>query len=247
MSPTLKRIAMWSGPRNVSTALMRAWENRDDCQVWDEPFYAYYLQSTKLDHPGAAEVIATHEPDPIEVIRRLRAPLASDLKVHYQKHMAHHLLAGLDRDWFSDLEHGFLIRNPREMLVSLDAKLPAPRLEDTGFPQLVEIFDTVRRQRGTVPPVVDSRDILQRPASVLRALCQSFGVEFSEQMLAWPAGPRESDGVWAKHWYANVEKSTGFQPYQPKEGDLAPHLRGLHEECRPYYEHLYPFRLSADE
>jgi len=238
------RIAMWSGPRNISTAMMRAWGNRPDTAVCDEPLYAHYLLHTGLDHPGAAEVIARHEPD----WRKAAAALAGDVPggkaIYYQKHMAHHLLPHVGRDWFGALTHAFLIREPRAMLASLARILPDPTAESTGLPQQVEIFEWVRARTGRTPPVVDARDVLDDPRGTLTRLCEALGVPFTEAMLSWPPGPRETDGVWAKHWYAGVEKTTSFQPHAPDPTPLPANLSGLLDVCRAHYETLHKHRLA---
>ena len=241
-----KRIAMWSGPRNISTAMMRAWENRRNCCVCDEPLYAYYLKATALKHPGAAEVIAHHESDWREVVKWLTGPLPApgDNSIFYQKHMAHHLLDDIDRGWLDELTNCFLIREPREMLTSLIRIIPEPTLADTGLPQQVEIFEQVKRTTGKIPPVLDSKDVLDNPRKLLRILCDSIEVPFDEAMLAWSPGPRETDGIWANHWYASVEQSTGFNAYTPKDDQLPKNLIPLYDACMKHYEMLYEHRLK---
>jgi hypothetical protein len=242
---TPTRIAMWSGPRNISTAMMRAWGSRADTLVCDEPLYAHYLLATGKDHPGAAEVIARHETDWRKVVSWLTGTIPQEGKaIFYQKHMAHHLLPGIDRGWLSKLTHGFLIRDPAEMLASLIHQIPEPTLRDTGLPQQAEIFDLVRRQTGRVPPVIDSRDVLQNPRGMLERLCAALEVPFDEAMLSWPTGPRGTDGVWARHWYASVEKSTTFEPYRPKTEPLPKRLAGLHRQCVELYAKLSEHRLE---
>jgi hypothetical protein len=238
------RLAMWSGPRNVSTAFMRSWENRPDTIVVDEPFYAHYLQSTGLDHPGRDEVIAHHETDWQRVVASLLAPLPPGVEVFYQKQMSHHLLPHMGREWFDAVTHAFLIREPAPMLVSLGEKLGEFGLEATGLPQQVEIFEHVVRTTGRVPPVVDSADLLAAPEPVLRALCAALGVPFSERMLSWPPGRRATDGVWARHWYERVERSTGFEAAEPASvPTLDGRMADLEARCRPLYERLHAHRL----
>lgn len=239
------RIAMWSGPRNISTAMMRAWGNRPDTYVCDEPFYAHYLKVTGVDHPGAAEVIAQCETDWRRVVEYLLGDIPGSRTIFYQKHMAHHLLPDMDRDWLVQVENCFLIRDPREMLTSLIKHIPVPRLEDTGLAQQVEIFEYVRNKTGRTPPVLDAADVLQNPCRLLEVFCHRIKVPFMDEMLSWPAGRRKTDGVWAPHWYQAVERSTGFQPYKPKEDQLPEHLHDLHRLCREYYERLYGERLSC--
>ncbi len=238
-------IAMWSGPRNISTAMLRSWGNRADTVVCDEPFYAHYLQRTGLDHPGAAQVIEHHETDWRKVVRWLTGPVAEGKTIFYQKQMAHHLLPEIDREWIAALRNVFLIRDPDEMLASLSRVLPSPRLEDTGLPQQWELFESERRRTGKVPPVIDARDVLTDPRGALQRLCAALEVRFSESMLTWAAGRRPTDGAWAPYWYASVEKSTRFQPYAPHRRPLEAQLARLATECRRHYEKLYNHRLGV--
>lgn len=237
MTPPEIRIAMWSGPRNLSTAMMRSFENRADCSVVDEPLYAAYLAATGLDHPGREEVIASQPTDPAVVVDRLTdGPLATPLQ--YQKHMTHHVLASVPREPLASLRHAFLVRDPERVLTSYAKVREEPTLEDLGLPQQVELFE---RYGG---PVIDAADVLRDPHGTLTLLCAALGIGFDEAMLSWPAGPRATDGVWAPHWYAGVEASTGFAPYSPGSGDPLPdRLTPLLERCLPYYEALAPYRL----
>jgi Sulfotransferase domain len=236
------RIAMWSGPRNLSTALMRSFENRADCSVVDEPLYAAYLAATGLDHPGRDEVIASQPTDPATVVRELiSGPVPTH--VQYQKHMTHHLLPGFPRTGLGSLAHAFLVRDPERVLTSYAKVRDEPTLEDLGLPQQLELFETYGG------PVVDAGDVLRDPRGTLGLLCSALGVAFDDAMLAWPAGPRDTDGVWAPHWYAGVEASTGFAAYSPGAADPLPdRLVPLLEQCVPYYEALAPYRLRpADQ
>lgn len=244
-SPGGVRIAMWSGPRNISTALMRAWESRPDTIVCDEPLYAYYLAMTGKAHPGREAILRAHETDPERVTAWLTGEIPGGRRIFYQKHMAHHLLPGLDREWLGLLRHAFLIREPGEMLGSLIRVTPTPSLEDTGLPQQREIYEFALSRDGMPPPVIDARDVLENPRELLSALCNALGVPFLECMLAWEPGPRPTDGVWAEHWYASVEASTGFLPYRPKRATLPGRLDGLLEECREIYDRLHAHRLVA--
>ncbi len=239
------RIAMWSGPRNISTAMMRAWENRPDTVVVDEPLYAFYLKATGLPHPGAADVIAHDETDWRRVAERLTGPIDAGARVFYQKHMAHHLLDDVERDWLDALDHAFLLRDPREMLLSLSKVTPNPGVRDTGLPQQLELFESVRARRGHTPPVLDARDVLENPRVLLGKLCAAFGLEFTDAMLSWPAGSRASDGVWAEHWYASVVQTTGFESWRPRDGALTPALEAVCAECMPLYDALFEHRLTA--
>jgi hypothetical protein len=234
------RIAMWSGPRTVSTALMRAWENRPDTVVVDEPLYAFYLDRTGLDHPGRDEVIASQPTDWRAVLDRLTAgPLPPGVTVGYAKHMTHHLLPEVDRAALAPLRHAHLIRDPRELLASYARVRTEPTLADLGIVQQAEIFEAFGG------PVVDSRDLLAEPAGILGALCAALDVPFDDRMLSWPAGPRASDGVWAPYWYASVHSSTGFAAYRPPASPLPARLEPLAERCLPYFERLHRYRLGS--
>lgn len=233
------RIAMWSGPRTVSTALMRSWENRPDTVVADEPLYAFYLDRTGLVHPGRDEVIASQPTDWRVVLAGLADPLPSAAVISYAKHMTHHLLPEVDRAAFAPFRHAHLIRDPRELLASYARVRAEPTLDDLGLRQQAEIFETFGG------PVVDSRELLADPAGVLAALCRALGVPFDDRMLAWPPGPRDSDGVWAPYWYDSVRSSTGFAPYRPPAAPLPPRLEPLAEQCRPYFDRLHRYRITG--
>jgi hypothetical protein len=234
------RIAMWSGPRTVSTALMRSWENRPDTVVADEPLYAFYLGRTGLDHPGRTAVIASQPTDWRVVLAQLTsAPLPGGTVISYAKHMTHHLLPEVDRAALAPLRHAHLIRDPRELLASYARVRTEPTLADLGIGQQAEIFETFGG------PVVDSRDLLADPEGILRALCRALNVPFDARMLSWPAGPRDSDGVWAPYWYDSVHASTGFAAYRPPAGPLPARLEPLAERCLPYFSRLHEYRISS--
>ena len=237
------RIAMWSGPRNISTALMRSWGNRPDTAVSDEPFYAHYLKATGLDHPGADEIIATGETHWRKVVVYLNGPAPGDKQIWYQKQMAHHLTFEMGRGWLAGLTNCFLIRDPREVITSYIRKNRDPAVADLGFIQQWEIFQWVREHTSSIPPILDARDVLENPERILRLLCRAVGVEFTEAMLSWPPGARATDGIWAKHWYSEVEASTSFRRYQAKSEDVPDRLRGVYERCREIYDRLHQHRL----
>ena len=237
------RIAMWSGPRNISTAMLRSFGSRPDTFVSDEPLYAHYLKVTGIAHPGRAEILAAHDADWKSVAATLTGPVPGGRAVWYQKHMAHHLLPMIERDWLDALTHAFLIREPDEMVFSLLKTYPDAGLADTGLPQQCEIFDRVAARLGRAPPVVLASDVLKDPVAQLEALCNALGIPFLPEMLAWAPGRRETDGVWAPHWYAAVEASTGFEPYRRRHLELTPAQERLVDECRPWYEKLYVLRL----
>jgi hypothetical protein len=238
------RIAMWSGPRNISTALMRAFENRPDCAVWDEPLYGYYLAATGIDHPGADEIIRVHGSDADEIIVRCCGEAPGGEPLFYQKHMTLHLLPELERGWLESLANCFLIRDPESVVASYAAVREDLTLDDIGFVQQAELFEWVRERSGELPPVIDSADFLRDPEAMLRALCTQLGIEFDDRMLAWPSGPRDSDGVWGKYWYDSVWKSTGFAPYREKRPQLDAKQEKIAQQAFPYYAQLYRFRLK---
>ncbi len=239
------RIAMWSGPRNISTPLMRSWSSRPDTVVFDEPLYAHYLLHTGLPHPGKEEVIEAHETNWHKVVEVLTGEIPEGKSIFYQKHMAHHLLPHIERDWLDQLKHAFLIRDPEEMLTSLIRFTPNPRITDTGLPQQWDLFDRMAQRTGQTPPVIDARDVLESPRDVLETLCQALGVPFLESMLSWEPGPRPTDGIWGKFWYSSVEKSTGFRPYRPKNETVPDRLKEVHEEAQRIYIRLRRYSLRA--
>jgi hypothetical protein len=238
------RIAMWSGPRNISTAMMRAWGNRPDTVVVDEPFYAFYLNATGKKHPGADEVIAAGETDWRKIVAQLTSPVPDGKRIFFQKQMAHHLLPEVDRQWLDAVTNCFLIRDPREVIISYVKRRKNPALEDLGLVQQAELFDFVHERTESTPPVVDARDVLENPQRMLRLLCAAVGVEFNQSMLSWPAGLRGTDGIWAKYWYDDVARSTSFQPYRPRRDEVPSHLREIHERCHECYERLFEHRLQ---
>jgi hypothetical protein len=236
---------MWSGPRTLSTAMMRSWENRSDTVVVDEPLYAHYLLETGIDHPGREEIIASQPTDWRTVIRSLTSdPLPDGRPIYYQKHMTHHMISTIDRRSLRPLRHAFLIRDPRELLASYSKVRTEPTLDDLGLRQQVELFEEFGG------PVLDSNDLLQAPEPMLRALCTALDVPFDAAMLAWPPGPRSSDGVWAPHWYDGVRASVGFARSDPDadhpRAEVSERLEPLLETCLPYYQALSHERLQPE-
>ncbi|TWT77241.1 hypothetical protein Pla123a_18960 [Posidoniimonas polymericola] len=237
---------MWSGPRNISTALMRSWGARQDTVVCDEPLYAYYLLQTGITHhPGWQEVVEVHEGQLPEVLAWLTGPTPAGKSIFYQKHMAHHLLPGMPVEWTDQLTNLLLIRDPREMLLSLTKVFESPSLEETGLPQQLLLFQRELDRTGHPPVVIDSRDLLQNPEAMLRQVCERVGVPFDPAMLSWRPGPHDTDGVWAKHWYDNVWKSTGFDTHRPREGDLPAEMQDLLKQCQEIYDQLAAAKLTC--
>jgi hypothetical protein len=223
--------------------MMRSWENRPDCSVVDEPFYACYLAETGLQHPCREAIIASQSTDRDTVVTALTAgPVATEL--HYQKHMTHHIPEGMDMTWCKGMRHCFLIRDPAEVIASYLQKMPAVDEEAIGIARQARLFDEIATLCGTLPVVIDSNDVLADPAGVLAATCAALDVPWlPESMLNWPAGPRASDGVWASHWYQNVEHSTGFGAPRDTFPELAPRHRQLAADMRTHYRRLAQYRL----
>jgi hypothetical protein len=238
------RIAMWSGPRNISTAMMYSFDNRPDTFCSDEPLYAHYLAKTGITHPGAQAVIDDGETDWQKVVNSLCGTIPTGAEIWYQKHMTHHLLPHIDLKWISELTNCLLIRDPREVLLSLSKKTDQIDVMATGIPQQSRILDYLLETTGEIPPIVDSRDILQNPKKMLSKLCDKLEIPFDAAMLSWQSGPRECDGIWAEHWYDAVWESTGFAPYKPRIGELSPEFQVFCDECQTFYERLHSLRLK---
>lgn len=239
------RIAMWSGPRNLSTTMMRSFGARADTTCVDEPFYAAYLVSTGTVHPMQAEILDAQAHDGSVVAQELsEAPVPGGKPVFYQKHMTHHMAPALPRSWMHRVTNAFLIRDPARVLASYARKMETVSLEAIGVPQQAEMFDRVCQIRGEAPPVVDSDDILNDPAGMLRALCGALGIAYTDAMLSWEAGPKPEDGVWAPHWYDAVWQSTGFGAPRREEPALPDALRKLADEARQSHEAIAAHRLK---
>lgn len=239
------RVAMWSGPRNLSTAMMYAFAARGDCAVIDEPFYAAYLAGTGLDHPMRAAVLASQPTAPEEVVAMLTGPVPGGAPLFYQKQMTHHMIDTIPRDWMRVCVNVFLIRDPARMVASYASKRENPELADLGLLQQVQLFDEVAQAMGAAPIVIDSTDIRAAPRAMLMALCRALGIAFMESMLSWPAGPKPFDGVWAPHWYGAVHRSTGFDAAEASLPDLSPRHARLVDAARPAYQRLARHALKA--
>ena len=232
---TMRRIAMWSGPRNLSTAMMRAFSSRSDCAVSDEPFYAAYLARSGVVHPMQDEVLASQPQDPHQVAADMLGPVPAGKPVWYQKHMAHHMIGGFPLDWMDGVTNVFLLRSPERVLASYAQKREDVTLRDIGFAEQAALFDRVADRLGRAPPVVDSEDVRRNPRRALSALCAAIDLPFDEAMLSWPKGQHPDDGVWAPHWYGAIFDSTGFAPPDEKMVVLPDHLRVIAEEARGFY------------
>lgn len=234
------RINLWSGPRNVSTAVMYAFRERSDTSVVDEPLYAYYLCRTGAEHPAVQDVIKSQDTDGAAVVEKvLLGP--SDTPVRFFKHMAHHL-EGLDPDFLGQMNNLLLTRDPRQMLPSLINQVPNPTIEGTSLPTQVRLLDSILASGGD-PIVIESKRLLLDPEGVLRTTCDRLGLEWDPDMLDWDEGPKPEDGVWAPHWYDNVHRSTGFSPYREKDEAIPGHLKPLLAECIPLFERLREFAI----
>lgn len=239
------RIAMWSGPRNISTAMMRSFGNRSDTAVVDEPFYAAYLAHTGLDHPMREAVLASQPQDWRMVVHQILGPIPEDRPIFYQKHMTHHMLPEFGRGWIDQVRSAFLIRAPESVLASYVDKRAEVTLRDIGFVEQYEIFEQVAERLGEAPPVIDAADVLADPRRTLAALCDALEIPFRREMLAWPPGRRPEDGVWAPVWYHAVEASTGFGPPRRDVAfeALEDRLKPIAEAARVYYERMRRWRV----
>ena len=237
------KIAMWSGPRNLSTAMMYSFAARGDCAATDEPFYAAYLAATVVQHPMGADIIAAGQTDAARVAAECLGPNPDGQPLWYQKHMTLHMIPGFDRSFLRGLTNVFLIRHPARVVASYSKKRESPTLADIGFVQQAELFDQVAQMTGSAPPVVDSADIRATPRETLTRLCAALGIPFTEAMLNWPAGPKAYDGVWAPHWYNAVHSSTGFDEPEGPLPDLPSAYQALVEQALPSYERLRALAL----
>ena len=229
------RIAMWSGPRNLSTAMMYSFAQRADCTVVDEPFYAAYLAATGIDHPLRDAVLKTQSNDPHQVVAALAQ--SPETPIRYEKHMCHHMQPDWPMDWLGDVTNVFLIRHPARVIASYAAKRERPTLDYIGFKQQFEVFERVKAL-GKTPVLIDSADVRRDPEAALTRLCAGIGIGFDRAMLRWAKGPNPADGVWAAHWYGAVHRSTGFAGAEGPLPDVAPENAAVFAAAMPYYEAL---------
>ena len=238
------RIAMWSGPRNISTAMMRSWENRSDTQVVDEPFYAFYLNKTRSPHPCFEEILQSQSDNYSQVVSELTKATCNS-NIQYQKQMTHHMLEGIDLTWSKQLQHCFLIRDPAQVVNSYTNSRGVCSVEDIGIKRQFELYQDISQISGQDIPIIDSNDVLKDPERILRLLCERLELPFMPAMLNWPQGSRTSDGVWAKHWYKSVDSSSGFAPYSAKHLKLTDEQLSVVSQVQPFYEQLYAKRINA--
>ena len=239
---SIRRIAMWSGPRNLSTAMMRSFSSRPDTAVSDEPLYSAYLARSGVVHPMQDEVLASQTQDPHQVAADLLGPVPGNKSIWYQKHMAHHMIEGVPLDWMDNVTNVFLLRSPERVLASYAQKREHVTLRDIGFAEQAMLFDRVADRLGHAPTVVDSEDVRRDPRGTLGALCKAVQIPFIEAMLSWPKGQHPDDGVWAPHWYGAIFNSTSFAPPDDNPTTLPDHLRGIADQARPFYERMAAHR-----
>ena len=237
-------IAMWSGPRNLSTAMMRSFENRKDTVVFDEPFYAHYLSVTELNHPGRDQILDFQSTNWDEVVEKCRNTSFQKESLCYQKHMAQHNLQGFDISWIKDVQNCILIRDPKYVIASYGKKLPIQDERHLGYIQQADIIEFLEKENGITPPIIDADDILKNPESMMKKLCKALDIIFYPSMLQWPSGTRSSDGVWGVYWYEEVYDSTGFKPYTKKEVNIDQKLANVYEKCRKHYDTFYDKRMK---
>lgn len=240
-----KIIAMWSGPRNLSTAMMRSFSQRKDTIVWDEPFYAAYLRKTGIEHPMREEIIDDGiDGYPAVVKACLKKPV--NHRFFYQKHMTQHMIEGVDLTWIDNLNNAFLIRSPERVLASYAKKRAEVVAADLGYGVQREMFERIADKTGKAPIVIDSNDILKSPEGALKRLCDALEIPFDANMLSWEAGPSQHDGIWAAHWYDAIWKSTGFAPPESASPELPEHLKPIADQVADDYAVLKRHKLLVD-
>ena len=246
MKNSPKRIGMWSGPRNISTALMRSFENRSDTTVIDEPFYAYFLNETGIKHPIYKEVIQNYDTSWNNISNILTGPIPNGKSIWYQKLMTHHWVQNAPLDWLEKIHNCFLIRNPKQVIISYLKIHNDITPELIGLPQQLHIFNTVVKKTNKIPIVISSEDILENPKLMLELLCNLLDISFSGQMLQWPKGTRDSDGIWGEYWYKNVVQTTSFKKPLNQNEKMPDRLANLLEECMYYYKQMERYKISNE-
>ena len=234
-------VACWSGPRNISTALMRSWSSRSDTFVTDEPFYAYYLSETKLKHPMHMEIINKYSTDYIKIVNYLNSKTPDGKKIWYQKHMAHHILNLNDIEWITNFENCILLRHPKEVISSYSNKNKLNSFEELGYRQQYEIIKLLKKKNKSFI-IIDSSELLQNPAKVLGTWCKKINIKYEQSMLNWKKGNHINDGIWWKSWYDNVIKTTGFQKYKKKDINIESEYDSIYNESMKYYTYIKEFK-----
>ena len=235
-------VACWSGPRNISTALMRSWSSRKDTFVTDEPFYAYYLKETKLKHPMHREIITKYSSNYNEIIKYLTNKIPDNRKIWYQKHMAHHLLDLNNIEWINNFKNCILLRHPKEVISSFSKKSKLSSVEELGYPQQYEIIRFLKKNNKSYT-IIDSSELLKNPEKVLAAWCKKNNIKFDISMLKWEKGNHNNDGIWWESWYDNVIKTTGFQKYEKKDISIENKYDSIYNESMKYYNYLIEEKL----
>lgn len=230
-------VACWSGPRNISTALMRSWSSRKDTYVSDEPFYSYYLKTTKLKHPSYQEIISKYPSDYNEIVSYITNKIPEEKKIWYQKHMAHHLLDLSGIDWIAQFENCILLRHPKEVIFSYSKKNVLNSVEELGYPQQYEIINFLKK-RNKPFIVIDSNELLKNPEKLLSNWCKKINIKFYKSMLKWEKGNQPYDGIWWKSWYDNVIQTSGFQKYEKKDIVVENKYSSIYNESIKYYNYL---------
>ena len=234
------RIACWSGPRNISTALMRSWSSRNDTFVSDEPFYAYYLKETRLNHPMAEEIIDYYPNTYNQIVKSLNEKIPESKKIWYQKHMAHHLIHFKNIDWIKNFHNCFLIRHPKDVINSYIHKNQLNHIDELGYPQQWKLIEYLRENKKDII-VIDSSILLEDPKKILNEWCKNLNIEFNETMLSWEKGPYSTDGIWWKHWYNNVINTNQFELFDKKSNTIPNRYQDIYNEALDYYKKLYYF------
>ena len=232
---------MWSGPRNLSTALMRSFENRNDTKVIDEPFYAYYLKKTQLDHPMKSEIINYYPTSQIQILKKI-TPQTQNNQIFYQKHMTHHIIKNTRLDWLNKGYNCFLIRHPAKVINSYIKKNTLISIDDVGFKKQYEIFNKIKKNKINYM-VINADTILQDPSKTLKKLCKILEIRFTKKMLSWPAGKRSTDGIWSKVWYKNVELSNTFSKYKKEKYNVPKKYNDIYEESLKYYNEMNQYSI----
>ena len=230
-------VACWSGPRNISTALMRSWSSRKDTFISDEPFYAYYLNKTKLKHPMHKEIVKNYSSNYFEIVKYLTNQIPENKKIWYQKHMAHHILDLNNIDWITNFENCILLRNPKEVISSFSRKNILNSVEQLGYPQQYEIIKFLKKRNKSYV-IIDSSELLQNPEKMLSAWCKKININFDKSMLKWRKGNHVNDGIWWKVWYDSVIKTTEFQKYKKKDINIEYKYDSIYNESMKYYNYL---------